>query len=180
MSISTKRYEALHFLRWYRVHNEMVANVAPEYSVYVRPRRRKNHLPDAWDDEAGVCHQKTWKVKRRTQYHPDGRNAYMITIKYKCEKIESSVLTQFATSDEWKTEISSFSYDLKSYERLWEIEEKFQFQGIIIQESWKDPDPETLVGTLCYKVYGDRKEGVRRYMQKKCDRYGEQMEVEYI
>ena len=106
-----------------------------------------------------------------------GKTCELIVVKF---KIESSVLTQFATSDEWKTEISSFSYDLKSYERLWEIEEKFQFQGIIIRESWKDPDPETLVGTLCYKVYGDQKEGVRRYMQKKCDRYGEQMEVEYI
>ena len=89
--------------------------------------------------------------------------------------------TQFATSDEWKSATIRYSCDdLKSFRYLWNIEEKFKFQGIVIQEFWQDPDPETLTGTLCYKVYGDRKEGIRRYAQMICDRYGEQMEVEYI
>ena len=180
MSFAKKAYNATEYMRLYRVHNEMVANDDPEYSVYVRPRRRKKHLPDSWDD-VFIRHQKTWKVKRRTQYRPKGRNAYKIIFKYKCEKEEISVQTQFATSDEWKSATFRYSCDdLKSFRYLWNIEEEFKFQGIVIQEFWKEPDPENLTAMCIYKVYGDRKEGVRRYFQESCDRCGEQMEVEYI
>lgn len=179
MSFTRKAYhEVNYWFRHYRVHNEMVANEDPEYSVYVRGRRRKHNLPDPWDDVCS-CRQKTWKGKRRTQYRTEGRNAYQITIKYKCEK-EGVRQPWFASSCDRKRKVFRHSDDLKSLEFLQHLEEKFRFQGIKIQEFWKAPDPETLVGFWHFKVYGDREKGVLRYVRKKCERYGKQMKVEYI
>lgn len=39
---------------------------------FCRGKRRACHLADAWDDYTTTI-QKTWKVKRRHQYHIDGR-----------------------------------------------------------------------------------------------------------
>ena len=39
---------------------------------WARGRRKLHSLPDAYSD-LPVCHQKTWKTKRLTQYHKDGR-----------------------------------------------------------------------------------------------------------
>jgi hypothetical protein len=50
---------------------------------YVRGKRLSKSLPNAWDDYR-ACYQKTWKVKRQTQYRPNGRGTeHSVTIKQK-------------------------------------------------------------------------------------------------
>ena len=161
----------------------------PEYKSFSRVKHVSKLMIFVadWDRPMpGRYMTKSWKEFRKTQYRPEGRNAYKITLKYKfekCEKVEGSVRTQFATSDEWKTDTFHYDYGESSswyshdFPDLWDLEEKFKLHGIVILEFWDDPDPET---RCVYKVYGDRKEGVRRYLQQICDRCGGLMEVEYI
>ena len=119
---------------------------------------QRKHIPNIigwfrdWDWHYNSrCWNKSWKERRRTQYRPEGRNAYQIT-------------TDFYVWD--YSSVYEFSVD-------WE--EFFKFQGIVINE---ECDREKQV--VRYKVYGDLKEGFRSFIQILCERYDHQMEFEYI
>jgi hypothetical protein len=56
------------YYRHPRTRNEMRAN----QEGWERPKRRPHQLPDTYDD-LWPNHEKSWKAKRKTQYHPGGR-----------------------------------------------------------------------------------------------------------
>jgi hypothetical protein len=61
------------FHRWYRhprTTQERRASFA--YKGYIRPSRNFRNLPNTYDDLV-ICHQKSWKKKRKTQYYVGGR-----------------------------------------------------------------------------------------------------------
>ena len=55
-----------------RTRNEMRAN----QEGWERPRRRPHLLPDTYDDLYPNADRKSWKAKRKTQYHPGGRGKH--------------------------------------------------------------------------------------------------------
>lgn len=55
-----------HWRKWYR--NPRTTNERRNsQNKYVRAKRNHKNIPNAWDD-IPICHQKTWKKKRKKQY----------------------------------------------------------------------------------------------------------------
>lgn len=72
-----KRKKHHHWLRRFRHVAERKANGSRqrgeiEWGQWSRAKRRSGMLPDPWEDYK-LLEQKTWKVKRETQYRPEGR-----------------------------------------------------------------------------------------------------------
>lgn len=74
---------------------------ANQQCKYVRGKRRGG-LPDPWDRDDFIRHQKSWKSKRKSQYYPGGRGKKH-NVKHKCDWHEF---------------------------REWDLEEYFQDNGI--------------------------------------------------
>jgi adenine specific DNA methylase Mod len=73
-----KKKRCYHHYRRPRTTQERRANQERDY---VRGKRLPKGLPNSWDDYHS-CYQKTWKVKRKTQYRPHGRGQeHDVTIK---------------------------------------------------------------------------------------------------
>ena len=53
--------------RYPKTANEMRASVDVDHYEYVRPKRRKCHIPDSYDDIMSR-QERSWKRKRRKQY----------------------------------------------------------------------------------------------------------------
>ena len=61
-------------LKWvdYR-HPRTRAEARANQEGWERPRRRPRNLPNSYDDRYPQADRKSWKAKRKTQYHPGGR-----------------------------------------------------------------------------------------------------------
>jgi len=71
-----KKRDSFKWYRSMRTTNEARANDKwydyEERNTFCRAKRNKRNLPNAYDDYRS-CHQKTWKVKRETQYRTGKR-----------------------------------------------------------------------------------------------------------